>query len=68
MRCGVPDSLDSRTLWLTLSMSTTLWVRSSSERIPDSSVIEGLTVSGGTGRTCRTNHSGLAALELKPSS
>ena len=58
----------SLTLWFTLRMSTILWVRSSSDRIPDSRVIEGLTARGGTGRTWRTNHSGLAAAGLKPRS
>ena len=64
MRCGVPDSLASLTLWFTRSMSTILCVRSSSDLMPDSSVIDGLTVSGGTGRTCSTNHSGRATWGL----
>ena len=51
MRWGVPDSFASLTLWLTLRMSTILCVRSSSDLIPDSRVIDGLTVSGGTGST-----------------
>ena len=45
-------------------MSTILWVRSSSDLIPVSSIIEGLTVTGGTGNACKINHSGLAVLVL----
>ena len=41
-------------------ISTSLCVRSSSDLIPVSSIIDGLTVTGGTGSTCKTNHSGLA--------
>ena len=47
-------------------MSTNLWVRSSSERIPVSRIIEGLTVTGGTGNACKTNHSGRAVLGSYP--
>ncbi len=59
---GVPASLLSLSLWFTLMMSTILWVRSSSDLIPVSKIIDGLTVTGGTGRTWRINHSGLAVL------
>jgi len=45
-------------------MSTILWVRSSSDLIPVSSIIEGLTVTGGTGIACKINHSGLAVAVL----
>ena len=57
---GVPASLLSFSLWLTLIISTILCVRSSSDLIPVSRIIDGLTVTGGTGKTCRINHSGLA--------
>ena len=57
---GVPASLLSFSLWLTLMISTILCVKSSSERIPVSRIIEGLTVTGGTGNAWRINHSGLA--------
>ena len=46
--------------------STSLWVRSSSDLSPVSKVIEGLTVTGGTGSTVKTNHSGLATSALTP--
>ncbi len=49
-------------------MSTILCVRSSSDLIPVSRIIEGLTVTGGTGRTCRMNHSGLAVFGSYPRS
>ena len=41
-------------------MSTILCVKSSSDLIPVSKIIDGLTVTGGTGITCKINHSGLA--------
>ena len=41
-------------------MSTNLCVKSSSDLIPVSRIIDGLTVTGGTGRACKINHSGLA--------
>ncbi|CAI8209052.1 MAG: Uncharacterised protein [Candidatus Nitrosopelagicus brevis] len=41
-------------------------VRSSSERIPVSRIIEGLTVTGGTGNACKTNHSGRAVFGSYP--
>src|SRR5207302_7346300 len=47
-------------------MSTSLCVKSSSDRIPDSRVMLGLTETGGTGITWRTAHSGRAALGSKP--
>ncbi len=50
----------SRRRWLILMMSTSLWVRSSSALMPDSSMMLGLTSTGGTGRTWRIIHSGLA--------
>src|SRR5438093_12626346 len=53
MLMGTPDSSASRNFWLILMMSTSLWVRSSSDLMPDSKVIEGLTETGGTGITCR---------------
>ena len=57
---GVPASLLSFSLWLTLIISTILWVKSSSDLIPVSRIIDGLTVTGGTGNAWRINHSGLA--------
>ena len=47
-------------LWLTRMISTILWVKSSSDLIPVSKIIDGLTVTGGTGSACKINHSGLA--------
>ncbi len=41
-------------------------MRSSSDRIPVSKIIDGRTVTGGTGRTCKINHSGLAVLGSYP--
>ena len=41
-------------------MSTILCVRSSSDLIPVSNMIDGLTVTGGTGSAWSINHSGLA--------
>ncbi len=64
MRGGVPASLLSFNLWLTLIISTNLWVRSSSDLIPVSSMMDGLTVTGATGNTWRMNHSGLAVSGL----
>ena len=43
-----------------------MWVKSSSDLSPVSKVIEGLTVTGGTGKTVNTNHSGLATSGLTP--
>ena len=60
MSWGAPAAMFSCSLWFILTMSTSLWVRSSSDRSPDSRVMEGLTVTGGTGRTVRTVHSGRA--------
>ena len=68
MSGGVPDSLLSLSLWFTRIISTILCVRSSSERMPVSSIMEGRTVTGGTGRTCSMNHSGLAVAGSYPSS
>ena len=56
----------STNLWLIRKISTNLWVKSSSERSPVSKVMEGLTVTGGTGKTVKTNHSGLATSGLIP--
>ena len=66
MLMGTPDSSASRSFWLILMISTSLWVRSSSDLMPDSRVIEGLTETGGTGMTWRTAHSGRAALGSIP--
>jgi hypothetical protein len=60
MSGGDPDSFASLTRALVLTTSTSLWVRSSSDLTPLSSVIDGLVATGGTGSTWRTNHSGLA--------
>ena len=60
MSGGVPASLLSLRRWFTLMMSTILCVRSSSDRMPVSSMMDGRTATGGTGRACRTNHSGRA--------
>ena len=49
-------------------MSTILWVRSSSDLIPVSKIIDGLTVTGGTGSACKINHSGLAVSGSYPKS
>ena len=62
MRGGVPASLLSFRRWFTRIISTILWVRSSSDLMPVSSIMEGRTVTGGTGSACSTNHSGLAVL------
>jgi hypothetical protein len=67
MSGGVPASLLSLSLWFTLMISTSLCVKSSSDLIPVSSIIDGLTVTGGTGNTCNTNHSGLAVAGSYPS-
>ena len=56
---GAPASRFSLSLWLILRTSTSLWVRSSSDLSPESRVMEGLTVTGGTARAVRTIHSGL---------
>ena len=64
---GTPDSRASLSFWLIRIMSTSLWVRSSSDLIPDSSVMLGLTETGGTGITCSTAHSGRAAFGSRPS-
>jgi len=47
-------------------ISTILCVRSSSDLIPVSKIIDGLTVTGGTGNACKINHSGLAVLGSYP--
>ena len=49
-------------------MSTSLCVKSSSDLIPVSKIIDGLTVTGGTGKTWSTNHSGLAVEGSYPKS
>ncbi|OPX57960.1 MAG: hypothetical protein A4E30_01612 [Methanomassiliicoccales archaeon PtaB.Bin215] len=67
MSCGAPASLFSRSLWLMRKTSTSLWVRSSSDRSPDSSVMDGRTVTGGTGNAVSTIHSGRQALGSMPS-
>ncbi len=53
-------------LWLILKISTNLWVKSSSDLSPVSKVIEGLTVTGGTGNTVNTIHSGRATSGFTP--
>src|SRR3972149_6438047 len=60
MSCGAPASRFSRSRWLIRSTSTGLCVGSSSERSPDSSVIDGRTVTGGTRSAVSTIHSGRA--------
>ena len=59
MSWGAPASRFSLSLWLILRTSTSLWVRSSSDLSPESRVMEGLTVTGGTASAVRTIHSGL---------
>ena len=66
MLIGTPDSSASRSFWLILIISTSLCVRSSSDLMPDSRVMDGLTDTGGTGITCNTAHSGLAAFGSIP--
>ncbi len=63
---GAPASRFSWNRWLILMMSTSLWVRSSSLLWPLSRVIDGLIVTGGTGRTVRSIHSGLAVSGFIP--
>src|ERR1041385_6877419 len=67
MSCGAPASRFSCRRWLMRMTSTSLCVRSSSERSPDSSVMLGRMVTGGTGRTVRTIHSGRHTAGLRPS-
>ena len=64
INCGAPVSRFSRNRWLILNTSTSLCVKSSSERSPLSRVIDGRTVIGGTGRTLRTIHSGRFFLSI----
>ena len=66
MSWGAPASWFSLNRWLILMMSTSLWVRSSSDRCPFSRMIEGRIVTGGTGRTVRIVHSGRATSGLTP--
>ncbi|KAF5058105.1 hypothetical protein DSECCO2_349900 [anaerobic digester metagenome] len=63
---GAPASWFSLNRWLIRMMSTSLWVRSSSERWPFSRMIEGRIVTGGTGSTVRIVHSGRATSGLIP--
>jgi len=64
--CGAPASRFSMNRWLIRMMSTSLCVRSSSERWPLSSVIEGRVVTGGTGSTVMIIHSGRECSESMP--
>ena len=50
------------------TMSIIAWVRSSSDLIAVSRVMEGLTARGGTGSMVSTIHSGLALFGSRPSS
>jgi len=63
---GAPASRFSWKRWLILMMSTSLWVRSSSLLWPDSRVMEGRMVTGGTGSTVSIIHSGLAVAGFMP--
>src|SRR6056297_1955576 len=56
----------SRSLWFILITSTNLWVKSSSDRIPLSKVMDGLTLTGGIGNTVKIVHSGLVVSVLIP--
>ncbi len=67
MSWGAPASLFSLSLWLILRTSTSLCVTSSSDLSPDSRVMDGLTVTGGTGRAVRIIHSGLDTFGSMPS-
>ena len=59
INCGAPASKLSFNLLLILIISTSLCVKSSSDFIPVSSVIDGLIVIGGTCSTVNINHCGL---------
>src|SRR3989338_727349 len=65
---GAPALMFSNSLWLILTMSPILCVRSSSLLSPLSSVMLGLIVTGGIGRTVSTVHSGLINSGLMPNS
>ncbi len=65
--CGAPASMSCSSLWFILIMSTSLCVRSSSLLSPLSSVIDGLTFTGGTRSVVIMNHSGLVAAGSIPS-
>src|SRR3989337_278750 len=66
MSWGAPASRFSRSRWLIRRTSKSLWVRSSSERSPDSRVIDGRTVTGGTRRAVRAIPSGRATSGVVP--
>src|SRR3989338_4892318 len=66
MISGAPALMFSKSLWLILTMSPSLWVRSSSLRSPLSRVMLGLMVTGGMGRRGRMVHSGRAYSGLSP--
>ncbi|VVC01851.1 Uncharacterised protein [uncultured archaeon] len=67
MSWGAPAFMLASRRWFILMMSTSLWVRSSSDRSPVSSVIDGRTDTGGTRSAVITIHSGLAYCGSKPS-
>ena len=56
----------SNNLWLILTISPSLCVKSSSDLSPDSKVIEGLIVTGGIAITVKTIHSGLTKPGFNP--
>ena len=60
MISGAPALMFSNKLWLILTISPSLCVKSSSLLSPDSSVMLGLIVTGGIGSTVKIIHSGLA--------
>ena len=64
--CGAPESRFSLNLWLILNTSTSLCVRSSSDLSPESSVMDGRTVTGGTGKAVKIIHSGLETSGFSP--
>src|SRR3989338_9868069 len=66
MTAGAPALMFSNSLWLILTMSPILCVKSSSLLSPDSSVIDGLIVTGGIARTVSTIHSGLTYGTFNP--
>src|SRR3989344_2329384 len=63
---GAPAFKFSQSLWFALIISDSLCVKSSSDLSPDSRVIEGRTVTGGTKRRVKTDHSGLHVIGLIP--
>ncbi len=63
MNSGAPKSIFSANLLFILTISTSLCVKSSSDLSPVSSVIEGLTVTGGIGKRVMMNNSGLTFIK-----